>query len=85
MQNLLQKITQDYIDDRLDNEILLANLNNLDYRQLQIVSERIKEVEEKYGNCKLRRVNLESLCLSINTDHPEDRGTTVDLRPYKAN
>lgn len=83
MSELLQEITDNYIDDRWDNENLLTTLNDLDDVQLQVVIGRIKEVEEKHGECKLRRVNLTSSYLSVTTDHPEDTGVSFDRSVYR--
>lgn len=84
MSNLLQEIIDNYIDDRWDNETLLSTLNDLDDVQLQVVMGRIKEVEEKHGECKLRRVNLTSSYLSVTTDHPDDTGVTFDKSVYRS-
>lgn len=83
MSELLQKITDNYIDDQWDNESLLATLNDLNDVQLQVVVRRIKEVEKKHGECKLRRVNLTFSYLSVTTDHPEDTGVTFDKSAYR--
>lgn len=83
MSELLQKIIDNYIDDRWDNEVLHTTLNDLDNVQLQVVMGRIKEVEKKHGECKLRRVNLTSSYLSVTTDHPDDTGVTFDKSVYR--
>lgn len=82
MSKLLIEIIDNYIDDRMDNETLLSTLNELDDKQLQIVKDRINEVKKKYGDCKLQRVTLAFEMLSIKTDHKNDVGVTVDLKPY---
>ena len=83
MNELLQEITDKYLDDQLENSTLLGVLNQLDDVQLQVVLEHIQEVEEKYGTCKLIRVKKNPSTLSIKTDHPDDPGITYDKSIYR--
>lgn len=82
MDSLLQKITEGYLDDSRDNGPLLNTLNGLSGAQLQVVMGRIKEVEQKHGECRLLRVNLTSSYLSVSTDHPDDSGVDFDRSTY---
>lgn len=43
MNELLQEITDKYLDDQLENSTLLGVLNQLDDVQLQVVLEHIQE------------------------------------------
>lgn len=83
MSALLQDITQNYLDPDWDNTTLVATLEDLDDAQLGIVIYHIKDVQEKYGDCKLRRVTNDNGYISVMTYHRSDPGATYNPNTYK--
>lgn len=83
MSLILKEIIDNYLSDKWDAATLISTLKGFDEMQLQVVLQHIKEIEQKFGECKLKKVGETAFGISVRTDNPKDSGIDYHKSTYR--